>query len=375
MRCVPSARRYAGFTCLSVVLLLLHPYAAGAACNPASCDAVFDCGTRECIGLTCESFFEDAGTLCRSAAGVCDAAESCSGNSLSCPSNKKKSASTVCRTSTIPCDAAEHCDGASNDCPADGGAAPDVASIAIVTSTHRAGGIDLGRDASVEVTGTNLCSVRFGNAIFEDSLVSEGGLPATRMLLDRSYASPEALAADFPSGTYSFSLNDDAVAGTLPFTPGAPDGSLEILAPPTDSVLDGNPTFTISNHCSNCDLMRVSFENDGLGHFVASHIYDGLPIDTPLELTYLDMIEGASLLGEGHYEFHAESIDGILVPVQNFLGNPTDVFVYLSGTSLRDEVEFTVPEPAGWPSMLASVAALTACMRARARHGRRGASR
>ncbi|MCX5737347.1 MAG: hypothetical protein NTZ61_02420, partial [Proteobacteria bacterium] len=74
--------------------MLLHPYAAGAACNPASCEAEFDCGSRLCDGPACATFFADAGTECRSAAGVCDAAEACNGGSLACPSNKKKSAAT-----------------------------------------------------------------------------------------------------------------------------------------------------------------------------------------------------------------------------------------------------------------------------------------
>jgi hypothetical protein len=58
-----------------------------------------------------------ATTVCRSAAGVCDLAESCTGSSGVCPADAKRT--TVCRSAVSACDAAESCDGASDTCPAD----------------------------------------------------------------------------------------------------------------------------------------------------------------------------------------------------------------------------------------------------------------
>jgi len=61
-----------------------------------------------------------AGTPCRAAAGICDAAETCTGLSSSCPTDAKQPAGTACRGVAGPCDAPEACTGSSNACPTDG---------------------------------------------------------------------------------------------------------------------------------------------------------------------------------------------------------------------------------------------------------------
>lgn len=57
-------------------------------------------------------------TECRSAAGLCDQAEFCDGG-VDCPSDLKKGPGEVCRAIAGACDKAEFCDGVSNDCPHD----------------------------------------------------------------------------------------------------------------------------------------------------------------------------------------------------------------------------------------------------------------
>ncbi len=64
--------------------------------------------------------FKPATTQCRASAGVCDAAEYCTGSSATCPEDTKLPATTQCRASADACDVAEFCTGSSNDCPADG---------------------------------------------------------------------------------------------------------------------------------------------------------------------------------------------------------------------------------------------------------------
>jgi choice-of-anchor A domain-containing protein len=64
--------------------------------------------------------FAPATTQCRGSAGVCDAAEYCTGSSAACPADTKQPATTVCRGSAGTCDVAEYCTGTGNDCPADG---------------------------------------------------------------------------------------------------------------------------------------------------------------------------------------------------------------------------------------------------------------
>ena len=67
----------------------------------------------DCCSSTCQ--FESAATVCRSSAGVCDVAESCTGSSAQCSPDVKSIAQ--CRASTGQCDIAESCDGINNDCP------------------------------------------------------------------------------------------------------------------------------------------------------------------------------------------------------------------------------------------------------------------
>jgi hypothetical protein len=58
--------------------------------------------------------------VCRTAAGVCDAAENCPGTpGGACPADQKEPNGTVCRAAVNACDVAETCNGSSNTCPAD----------------------------------------------------------------------------------------------------------------------------------------------------------------------------------------------------------------------------------------------------------------
>ncbi|GEM_PF-1073103 len=77
------------------------------------------CGVAACRNGTCTEIPGRAGTVCRAANGVCDAAEKCDGAHLDCPSDGYLSSSTVCRASAGGCDGAEYCTGTSKTCPAD----------------------------------------------------------------------------------------------------------------------------------------------------------------------------------------------------------------------------------------------------------------
>ena len=57
-------------------------------------------------------------TVCRSSAGACDVAETCTGASAACPADALASSGTVCRSAAGGCDVAETCDGAGIACPA-----------------------------------------------------------------------------------------------------------------------------------------------------------------------------------------------------------------------------------------------------------------
>jgi hypothetical protein len=84
---------------------------AGELCDPAA-----PAGTGACCNATCDGFLT-AGTECRAAAGECDVAETCGGDSGACPEDALATAGTECRPATGECDVVETCDGAAGACP------------------------------------------------------------------------------------------------------------------------------------------------------------------------------------------------------------------------------------------------------------------
>ena len=92
---------------------------AGTTCRPSAgaCDVAETC-TGE--SATCPADgFASATTVCRPSTGGCDAAGVCTGQSTECPPDSPAAAGTVCRPAAGPCDNAERCDGLSTSCPPD----------------------------------------------------------------------------------------------------------------------------------------------------------------------------------------------------------------------------------------------------------------
>ncbi len=80
------------------------------------CDAAEFCtGSSD---ICPNDLFQPSSQVCRASAGICDLIEYCTGSSATCPSDDLKS-TAVCRAATDACDAAESCDGFDNNCPAD----------------------------------------------------------------------------------------------------------------------------------------------------------------------------------------------------------------------------------------------------------------
>jgi len=83
-------------------------------CGDGIVNAGEECDGGDCCSATCT--FKPNTTVCRAAAGVCDAVEHCTGAAATCPADGFLT--TVCRPSTGPCDPAEACTGTGVNCPA-----------------------------------------------------------------------------------------------------------------------------------------------------------------------------------------------------------------------------------------------------------------
>jgi FG-GAP repeat len=93
------------------------PHAAGHVCRTAagSCDLAETC-TGASTSCPADALI-GAGAICRAAAGACDVAESCTGTSAACPSNGVAAGDVVCRPAANGCDVRERCTGSSASCP------------------------------------------------------------------------------------------------------------------------------------------------------------------------------------------------------------------------------------------------------------------
>jgi len=342
----------------SAILALFCAGAADAACNPGSCDAVFDCGTRECIGLTCETFFEDVGTLCRSAAGVCDAAESCSGSSLSCPSDKRKSASVVCRQATGPCDATEHCTGTAAACPADVGITPTIDSLEVLDRNISFGSGGTNHVLSVILDGADFCTTTFESQVAITSPVQLGNETPSSHLAVHLHLN----ASPLPSDTYSFAMNRGALAVAVPFVAGQPNAGVDITSPTDGATVGPHATATVDLGCSNCEVGRTWVSAGDPLEPIGPTAFFGHPFSQPFDVSLDSLTDAQEGLADGAYGLEAEVIDGVIANIP---------FVYLSGTSNLHAINFTVPEAGGPTSTWAAAAALAWCARTRGEGRRR----
>lgn len=80
-----------------------------------ACSAEFDM----CVEGVCIDVYKEEGAVCRTEAGLCDVAETCTGDSDLCPVDLFADAETVCHSSTGPCDLVDTCTGSGPTCPSD----------------------------------------------------------------------------------------------------------------------------------------------------------------------------------------------------------------------------------------------------------------
>jgi len=106
----------------ALAVAALNHAADNGVCGDGSLDVGEQCddgntNPGDCCSSSCQ--FESAITVCRTASGVCDRAEMCTGTSGTCPADAFQPSPTVCRPSAGACDSAETCSGVSSLCPAD----------------------------------------------------------------------------------------------------------------------------------------------------------------------------------------------------------------------------------------------------------------
>jgi cysteine-rich repeat protein len=127
---LPSNFHYVGVSAIDVEV---NPKSVNLSANVAACvygpycgDGILDpqeacddgnTAAGDCCSPTCA--YESTATVCRAAAGGCDAPENCTGSSSACPADSRRSAAFVCRASAGACDLNEVCNGTSPTCPAD----------------------------------------------------------------------------------------------------------------------------------------------------------------------------------------------------------------------------------------------------------------
>ena len=121
-----------------------HVPTGGCVLNTDCADDGNACTSEVCSAGTCSNTPKPPGTICRAAAGVCDAAETCNGTASPCPADVLKSSTTVCRAAAAGgCDVAEYCTGTSAACPADA-----LKSLGTLCRAATAGGCDVAENCT-----------------------------------------------------------------------------------------------------------------------------------------------------------------------------------------------------------------------------------
>src|SRR5262249_47974518 len=249
-----------------------------------------------------------------------------------------------------------------------------ISRVALVSRDERSEGGPAEIHFSVEVSGANLCTATFRSPGLPVSfeMHPDDGPPSSRLSLEFFSTDADTRARDFPNGTYELDINSGAVAGSLDYAAGAPDGYVEILAPAAGATVGTDPTFSIRNLCSNCDFLRAEFGNGDHVPNVQERI-DGREPPAPgtvVELGLADFDGTPPPLPDDSYMLLVEVIDGAFSADQTFAGDSSGAqFEYLSGSSERNAIPFSVPEAAIPGQTLAVVAGLALC--ARLRDGRR----
>ena len=93
------------------------PAGVGPCAGDADCNDANPCTLDTCSNGVCGHSYAAYDTVCRPAAGPCDAAEYCSGSSTVCPPDVYAASYVSCGGGLGTCQTATHCSGTSTECP------------------------------------------------------------------------------------------------------------------------------------------------------------------------------------------------------------------------------------------------------------------
>jgi cysteine-rich repeat protein len=172
--CSADCQVEAGFECTGVPSVCSETD-----CGNGTLDAGEDCDSGPCCDDDCS--FATSTQTCRTAAGGCDAPETCSGSSATCGPDLRRPSTFVCRPAVSDqCDVAETCNGTSATCPDD--------ELAGCTDPDGEGCLTAVCDPSGQCTTGSECAVVCRKAKFWATRATTGKDPeaAVDLVLDQS---------------------------------------------------------------------------------------------------------------------------------------------------------------------------------------------
>jgi len=192
-----------------------------------------------------------------------------------------------------------------------------------------------------------------------------------RFFLDRSFATREAMLADFPPGDYVLEVADNGATVTLTLETDVLDGFMVITLPTHGSKgVDPSPIIERSNTCGNCFVEWLHLQGVGENNW---HVFQTAEREDLFPVHYtLDDFEGyptVTVLPEGEYLLEAAARTSEYSRPTFSIGG--DRFDFERHASARDRSVFEVPEADSGLSAAAALAGLWSLRRRAVDRGRR----
>jgi hypothetical protein len=160
------------------------------------------------------------------------------------------------------------------------------------------------------------------------------------------FASLDALQRRFANGTYTVTINGSAVG--LVYNQAFPDGTVTATLPANSAMIpNGQPTFTYTDTCTNCNAQEVRIEDDNDQIDLVLQSINPTPLRSSIEFS-----EFPANIGEGGAISELPQATAlnfcvvtlVLTQTPLILGG-VDAFDYRAVTGVDDLIQFTVVAP------------------------------